>query len=186
MDYGDIIHRIDDDSFVIIKNGLPYHVPKDIDEYSEEWKSVSEYAKNNPGKVSIEKKEKPTFESLKESKKSFIDYETRNKIYNGFNYVINGLEYHFSYGATDQQNYADDANLILYQKTSGIEYAPTVYRTGYSIPDNNPVSFQFKGSEFLDLYYNGALAHKNKTLKEGKERKLKVEKASTKEELGAI
>lgn len=186
MDYGDIIHRIDDDSFVIIKNGLPYHVPKNIDEYSEEWKSVSEYAKNNPEKVSVEEGKAITLENLKESKKSSIDYETRNRIYDGFNYVINGLEYHFSYGATDQQNYADDANLILYQKYSRIEPISIISRTGYSIPDNNPVSFQFKGDAFLDLYYNGALAHKNKALKEGKERKLKVEKASTKEELDTI
>lgn len=185
MNFGKIIYRPFDDSYVIIKNELPYHVPN-IEGYEDEWKSVSEYAKNNPEKVSVEERKSITLENLKESKKTSIDYETRNKIYNGFNYVIDGLEYHFSYDVIDQQNYADDANLILYQKYSGIEPISIISRTGYSIPDNNPVSFQFKGSEFLDLYYNGALAHKNKALKEGKERKLKVEKASTKEELDAI
>jgi hypothetical protein len=186
MNYGNIIHRLNDDSFVITKDGFPYHVPKNVKEFSEEWKSISEYAKDNPEKVFIEEIKEIPFEDLKNSKKSSIDSETRNKIYNGFNYVIDGLEYHFSYGATDQQNYADDTNLILYQKYSGIEPISIISRTGYSIPDNHPVFFQFKGDAFLDLYYNGALAHKNKVLKEGKDRKNKVERATTKEELDII
>ena len=37
MSYGQIIHRIFDDSYVITKNGLPYHVYPYAAEFAELW-----------------------------------------------------------------------------------------------------------------------------------------------------
>lgn len=64
-DFGKIIQR-EDGSFVITKNGMPYHVPN-IEGFEEEFKAVSEYAKENPTMVQDEPKpEPPTKEELAE------------------------------------------------------------------------------------------------------------------------
>ena len=186
MDYGKIIHRKHDNSYVIIKNGMPYHVTSDIENLKEEWSKVFEYAKNNPEKVIEEIQSYSLLERLKIDKKNSIDSKTASDIYKGFTYKINGIEYHFNYSAEDQQNYADDANSILYQKSLGMASIHPIAKIAYSIPDNKAIYLSIEGDTFLDLYYNGALAHKNKVLKEGRDRKNKVEMAITKEELDAI
>ena len=43
--YENIIHRTFDDSYVITKNGMPYHVCSNVEEFEEEWKAVNAYAK---------------------------------------------------------------------------------------------------------------------------------------------
>ena len=53
MDYGQIIHRTVDDSYVITKNGMPYHIPN-AGEYAEEWITVHAYAKAHPEYVTDE------------------------------------------------------------------------------------------------------------------------------------
>ena len=48
MSYGKIIHRVFDDSYVITKNGMPYHVYPYAAEFAEEWDAVFAYAEAHP------------------------------------------------------------------------------------------------------------------------------------------
>lgn len=54
MNYGQIIHRTIDDSYVITKNGMPYHVYPYSAEFSEEWDAVLAYAEAHPECVTEE------------------------------------------------------------------------------------------------------------------------------------
>lgn len=54
MDYGQIIHRTADDSYVITKNGMPYHVYPYAAEFAEEWDAVFAYAEAHPECVTEE------------------------------------------------------------------------------------------------------------------------------------
>ena len=54
MDYSHIIHRIFDDSYVITKNGMPYHVYPYAAEFAEEWDAVFAYAEARPECVTEE------------------------------------------------------------------------------------------------------------------------------------
>lgn len=73
--YGQIIYRIIDDSYVITKNNLPYHVPNN-DEFKEEWDKVHAYAKKYPERVTEEQPyAQPvlTFEEAKAAKLAEIN-----------------------------------------------------------------------------------------------------------------
>lgn len=54
MNYGQIIHRTADDSYVITKNGMPYHVYPYAAEFAEEWDAVFAYAEAHPECVTEE------------------------------------------------------------------------------------------------------------------------------------
>lgn len=54
MDYGQIIHRTFDDSYVITKNGMPYHVYPYSAEFAEEWDEAFAYAEAHPECVTEE------------------------------------------------------------------------------------------------------------------------------------
>ena len=54
MDYGQIIHRTADDSYVITKNDMPYHVYPYAAEFAEEWDAVFAYAEAHPECVTEE------------------------------------------------------------------------------------------------------------------------------------
>ena len=56
MNYGQIIHRTADDSYVITKNDMPYHVYPYAAEFAEEWDAVFAYAEAHPECVTEEKK----------------------------------------------------------------------------------------------------------------------------------
>ena len=51
-DYGEVTLR-DDGSFVVTKNGLPYHVPN-IEGFADEFKAITKYAEKYPDKVKPE------------------------------------------------------------------------------------------------------------------------------------
>lgn len=51
--YGQVTRRIGDDSFIITKNGMPYHVPNNR-EYAEEWRNIFNYAETHPEMVTEE------------------------------------------------------------------------------------------------------------------------------------
>lgn len=67
-EYENIIHRVADDSYVITKNGMPYHVCSNVKEYEEEWKAVSAYAKMHPECVTTEQPYIPPVPTLEEAK----------------------------------------------------------------------------------------------------------------------
>ena len=75
-----IIKRVIDNSYVIVKNGMPYHVPNE-GEFVDEWAEVNAYAEAHPEEVELEYPYEPTFEELVVAKRSGIAY-TANTILN--------------------------------------------------------------------------------------------------------
>lgn len=67
-EYGSIIHRAFDNSYVITKNGMPYHVCSNVEEFEEEWKAVNAYAKAHPECVTEEQPYAPPVPTFKEAK----------------------------------------------------------------------------------------------------------------------
>lgn len=185
MDYGQIIHRTADDSYVITKNDMPYHVYPYAAEFAEEWDAVFTYAKAHPECVTEEKPYVPTLDELKIAKKARIDAETSAAIAAGFDYAVDGVTYHFSYDSFDQQNFADTANVCI-MKQAGMPGLPdSVMWNAYTVPDNELERLTFDAPGFLALYAGGAMKHKNGTMQRGGERKAAVEAATTPEEVEA-
>lgn len=79
--YGKIIHRTWDNSYVI--NEGTYHVPNN-EEFKEQWKQVHEYALANPDIVTEEYPYVPSLEELKKAKLTEVDQWTATKITGGF------------------------------------------------------------------------------------------------------
>lgn len=63
-EFKDVIHRVADDSYVITRDGHPYHVPKDTEGFTELWGQVDAYAKAHPEEVTEEHPYVPTAEEL--------------------------------------------------------------------------------------------------------------------------
>ena len=183
IDYSTIIHRTLDDSYVITKNGLPYHVYPYSAEYAQEWDEVDAYAEAHPECVTEEKPYVPTLEELKTAKKARIDAETSAAIASGFDYAVGGVTYHFSYDTFDQQNFADTANVCL-MKQSGMPGLPDSVTWNAYTPGGELERLTFDASGFLALYAGGAMKH-NGTMQRGGERKAAVEAATTPEEVEA-
>ena len=187
MNYGQIIHRTLDDSFVITKNGMPYHVYPYAAEFAEEWDAVFAYAEAYPECVTEEQPyvpPVPTLEELKAAKKAWIDAETSAAIASWFDYAVGGVTYHFSYDTFDQQNFADTANVCL-MKQSGMPGLPDSVTWNAYTPGGELERLTFDASGFLALYAGGAMKHKNETMQRGGERKAAVEAAATAEEVEA-
>ena len=183
--YENIIHRTFDDSYIITKNNMPYHVYPYAAEFAQEWDEVFTYAEAHPECVTEEQPYVPTREDIKQDKKSLIDAETSAAILAGFNYAVNGATYHFSYALDDQQNFSDTANVCL-MKQAGMSGLPdSVTWNAYTVPGNELVRLTFDASGFLALYAGGAMKHKNETMQRGGERKAAVEAATTPEEVEA-
>lgn len=75
-EYKTIIHRVADDSYVITKNGMPYHVYPYASEFAEEWDAVFAYAEAHPECVTEEQPyvaPVPTLEQTKAAKLSEIN-----------------------------------------------------------------------------------------------------------------
>lgn len=76
MSYGNIIHRTTDDSYVIMKRGMPYHVYPYAAEFAQEWDEVFAYAEAHPENVTEEElyvPPVPTPEEVKTDKLSEIN-----------------------------------------------------------------------------------------------------------------
>lgn len=67
MSYGQILYRPWDDSYVITKNNLPYHVPNK-GEFEEEWAEVRAYAITHPEWVTEEQPYTPPIPTFEEAK----------------------------------------------------------------------------------------------------------------------
>ena len=125
---------------------------------------------------------------LKNKKIKQIDQETSDSILSGFDYTINNTKYHFSYDSFDQQNFADAANTaVLSQIQSNVKTIPTdVNWNSYVGKEKKLEIITLNASEFLDLYVNGALVHKNTKMQIAGQRKAEVSKAQSKEDLDKI
>ena len=187
MDYGQIIHRTFDDSYVITKNSMSYHVPNE-GEFAEEWAEVRAYAEAHPECVVVEQPyvpPVPTLEELKAAKKARIDAETSAAILAGFDYAVDGVNYHFSYALDDQQNFSDTANVCLMKQSGMLGLPDSVTWNAYT-PDDELVRLTFDASGFFALCAGGAMRHKNETMQRGGERKAGVEAAATPDEIAAV
>lgn len=128
---------------------------------------------------------KLSLKELKEEKKAQIDAETSAAILAGFDYAVDGVIYHFSYDAFDQQNFADTANVCV-MKQAGMPGLPdSVMWNAYTVTGGDLERLTFDASDFLALYAGGAMRHKNGTMQRGGERKAAVEAATTPEEVEA-
>lgn len=65
FDFSSIVRRTEDNSYVIQKDGAPYHVPNE-GTYSELWSQVDAYAKGHPATVTEEHPYTPTAQELAE------------------------------------------------------------------------------------------------------------------------
>ena len=123
-----------------------------------------------------------------------IDAETSSAIIAGFEFSIDGVEYHFSYDMFDQQNFADSANIVnmiqagitgLPQSTPWNAYKNWSPETGGEL-----VQLTFDAKSFTEFYTTGALAHKAACMAAGIARKNAVKTAlarkATVEEINAI
>ena len=63
-----IIKRTADNSYIIEKNGLPYHVPNE-GEFAAEWAEINAYAEAHPEEVILEEPYVPTEEEIAEAEK---------------------------------------------------------------------------------------------------------------------
>lgn len=66
IDFSNIIHRTSDDSYVITKNGMPYHVYPYAAEFAEEWDEVFAYAEAHPECVTEEQPYTPPIPTTEE------------------------------------------------------------------------------------------------------------------------
>lgn len=174
-----VLKRVD----LVLGSGL-YHVPND-GEWTDMHNVLADYVNRHPEVVQDESAKTATLEELKTAKKARIDAETSAAIASGFDYAVDGVTYHFSYDAFDQQNFADTANVCI-MKQAGMSGLPdSVTWNAYSVPENELVRLTFDAPGFLALYAGGAMRHKNGTMQRGGERKAAVEAAATAEEVEA-
>ncbi len=138
----------------------------------------------HPEMVTEERPFVPTLEDIKQNKKSLIDAETSAAILAGFNYAVDGVNYHFSYALDDQQNFSDTANVCL-MKQAGMPGLPDSVTWNAYTPGGELARLTFDAPGFLALYAGGAMKHKNETMQRGGERKAAVEAATTAEEVEA-
>ena len=174
-----LIRRLD-----IVCGDALYHVP-DEGKWKGMFDALTDYVSEHPETLRDIPVHTPTLEELKTAKKARIDEDTSAAILAGFDYTVDGVTYHFSYDAFDQQNFADTANVCI-MKQAGMPGLPdSVMWNAYTVPDNELARLTFDAPGFLALYAGGAMKHKNGTMQRGGERKAAVEAATTPEEVEA-
>ena len=114
-------------------------------------------------------------------KLTVIDAATTAAITAGFDYHVNGEVLHFSYDSSDQQNFADSANVAMLSATglSGLPASVTwnAYKNWTPESGGELVRLNFGPADFLNLYVGGALAHKAEKMQMGGARKAAVAEA---------
>lgn len=128
---------------------------------------------------------KKSLEETKTLKIAQIDSETSATILAGFDYEIEGVKYHFSYDAFDQQNFSDTANMCQLA-LSGTKRLPTSVTWNSYLADGTLVQHTFDAQSFLTLYTTGAMQHKATQMAIGGQRKAAVQVATTIEEVEAV
>ena len=193
------VTRRADGSYVIVYNGLPYHVP-DSGKWRGLWADVDAWVQAHPEQVTEEPAppvptEEELLEQAKTKKIAVIDAQTSSAITAGFEYEIDpgtgtAESLHFSYDSFDQQNFADSANVAALT-ISGVEGLPSAvtwnaYRNYTADTGGELVRLTLDPTAFLALYTGGALAHKAAKMEAGGRRKAAVEAATTIDEVEAV
>lgn len=175
-----LIRRLD-----IVCGDALYHVPNEG-----KWKgmfdALTDYVSEHPETLRDIPVHTPTLEELKTAKKARIDEDTSAAILAGFDYAVNGVTYHFSYDAFDQQNFADTANVCIMKQAGMPDLPDSVTWNAYRVPGGELERLTFDAPGFLALYAGGAMKHKNEAMQRGGERKAAVEAATTAEEVEAV
>ena len=191
FDLSTVYYRADG-SYVItlcheIFGNVPFHVPNE-GEFTALHAEVSAWRNGNEERFFMEPEEQaptPTIDEVKARKLAAIDAETSAAIMAGFDYEIDGVTYHFSYDAFDQQNFSDTANMCQLA-LAGTPGLPTSVTWNSYLPDDTLVQHTFDAQGFLTLYVTGAMQHKATKMAEGGTRKAAVQAAQTKEDVEAI
>lgn len=103
-----------------------------------------------------------------------INAETSAKILAGFDFEIHGRPYHVKYDLNEQQNFADTANACLIaMQESASKPVPHIMWRVYN-DDGKAQDLQLTAAEFLNLYIEGALHHKETCLVIGREKKAEL------------
>ena len=113
-----------------------------------------------------------TLSQAKTSKIEAINIETSQKITAGFIYK----GYKYSYDRDDQQNFSDTA--VVAQQCVAQGTSRLVNWNSYNTAGGLVVQ-TFTPTEFLDVYLNGALTHKQTCMLQATTRKDKVQKATS-------
>lgn len=145
----------------------------------EEWEAPRAAAEAEAEAARLAEYNKP--ENAAARKLTAIDAETSAAITAGFDYVVADVTYHFSYDASDQQNFADSANVAMLSATglSGLPASVTwnAYKNWTPESGGELVRLNFGPADFLNLYVGGALAHKAAKMQMGGARKAAVAEA---------
>lgn len=165
--------------------------PEYVDGYLRKFDPVKETWSQVPYAPPVDER---TLEQAKLEKTQQIDNETSAAIFDGFTYTVDGAPYHFSYDALDQQNFVDAASMAIL--TEGSPNPPSVNWNAYSIvepaaegedqPKPTLVRLTLNPKAFIDLYVNGAMAHKATKMEAGGVRKEAVKAATTNAEVDAV
>ena len=136
---------------------------------------------NPDGSITFTPPAPDPIEQIAARKLTAIDAETSTAITSGFDYTVNGEPLHFSYDASDQQNFADSANVAQLVMAGGEGLPADVIWNAYrnSTPDSKGelVRLTFGPADFIALYTAGALAHKATCMERGGQRKVAVAEA---------
>ena len=128
------------------------------------------------------------FEHVKQNvismKTNDINSRVSKAITDGFNYEISigrseKQSFHFSYDQHDQRNFISTAIAAMLQKSNNAARTDNeILFTGKDVEGADQI-FSFSPDLFLDLYYNGALAHQSRCLEAGWEAKQALNNATS-------
>lgn len=191
----DVVRIRKDGSFVTTYNGNYYYIPApgkmgklymELAEWAKEHETMPEEEYEAQKEVARKNAFFNDLPTAKEVIVNQINSYVANKIYGGFDYVIDGGKYHFAYDAIDQQNFADTMNAILLSKSTGADIpAQSVMWNGYKA-DGTLVQFELKPESFIGLYSGGALTHKATCMAEAGAMKAAVRDATDGDTLKAV
>lgn len=168
-------------------DGTPYWLPEEGDTCQSPARYMTELGPIPAGAVTMPpEKPAPTLEEAKATAIAQIDSETSAAILAGFDYEVDGETLHFSYGAFDQQNFADTANVAMLAAQGSAREMPTQVTWNAYRENGELVRLNLDAKAFLALYTKGALTHKSVKMEEGGAKKAKVEAAGTVEEVAAV
>jgi len=122
----------------------------------------------------------PPPEPTVDEKIAQIDAHTSAMIMRGFDFIVNGNKYRFSYDQFDQQNFSDSA-IVAQMVLAGVQGLPPDITWNAWELEIDPESGQFVDrilhrltltwNDFLVLYTQGALTHKITQMEIGSQKK---------------
>lgn len=122
----------------------------------------------------------PTMDELRAVEHEKIDRITKIGILSGFNHIVNGITYHFSYRTDDQTNFVQTNTQAMFHLQSGNRGSWSVTWQGYT--DTGVDQLTFNASGFMELA-KAANDHLNQKLAEGRSMKSSINEATDEDKL---